>query len=455
MARADQNSQSPFARELMNYWQIAAAESQRLKTLDLCNLIAALRQTGGVKLVTPMLEALRARAIGKDGWLAALQLWYISSDEEASRSFPEDLSLKSLIAAADFSLATQRAKSFFHRLTRQTDLDAVYCHLFKSLEGCLEWEIDSVLLGWLLNQPPKGVSPERLSHIVKWLEHHDEVPTIRMRYLRFLQTLPTAFEEQFKQAVIDTSDWLKHQDDESTANARTQYLKVVERLADGFDKERIGAAKATAEWLERHPDNVSVLRGYLSFLRAVPLADLESLQQASDKHYQRLIAKDLANFSDRFSYGERLLRLSRFDEAIAQFDVVLNLHKGHQLARRERAFALQKIGRMPEAETEFKHAIWWARINKQSQAMFHTSLGEFYLETKQWPDAINSFQNAQRESPEHFRNLWGIAKAQLELGNLDEVEDALKRALEDPNLKSPARDEIVQFLADVRLRRLS
>ncbi len=252
-----------------------------------------------------------------------------------------------------------------------------------------------------------------------WLKRHDDNSDVRTQYLTFLQGLPPAFDEQRKQAVTDTADWLKRHDDDSTETVRTRYLTFLQGLSAAFDEQRTDAAKATCDWLER------------------------------------LIARNPANFGHNFIYAEQLRRLSRFEEAIVQYDFVLNRHKGHQIARRGRAIALQKLGRVSEAEAEFKHALWWAGCNEQSQAIFHTSLGEFYLETKRWPEAINSFQQAQKEFPDYFGNHWGIAKAQIGLGNFDKAEEAVQRALEDPNLKPPARDEIVQFLADIRLRRSS
>ena len=473
MAKAEPDSQSAFARELIAHWQKAAAESQRLETRNLCELSAMLLMNSGRQLISPLRKTLRARAIGKDGWLAALQLWFMSSDEAKSRSFPEDIDLVSLIAMADFSLAPNRAIRFFKSLGSQTELlNAVHQRLFESLEGRLGWEIDSTLFVWLLSHAPKGENANRLSHIVKWLECHDDDSFVRARYLTFLQGLPAAFDEQRKQAVADTADWLKRHDENS--DVRTQYLDFLQGLPAAFDEQLADAAKATSDWLERHPDSLSVLGRYVSFLLAVPLVALEPLRQASDKHHQRLIEKDPATLGHNFVYGEQLVRSSRFNEAIAQYDIVLKRHKGHEMARRGRALALQKLGRMSEAETEFKHALWWAkfqkqpeaevefknaprwaRLHRQPEAIFHTSLGEFYLESRRWQDAINSFRQAQKEFPDYFGNHWGIAKAQVGLGNFDKAEEALQRALEDPNLKPPVKDEIVQFLDDVRLRRSS
>ena len=454
MARSKANPQPSFAKNLIEHWQKAAVESERLETIELCNLVAALRSTGGRELVAPMRDTLKTRAIGKDGWLAAFELWLMSSDEAESRSFPVEVDLRMLIAVADFSVASRRAARFFQGVGSQTELaNAVYTHLFESFEGRLDWEIDSFLLGWLLHSAPKNEIAQRVSWIVHWLERHDDDTYARTRYLTFIQGLPPTSDEQRKQAAVDTAKWLRDHDDDTYV--RTRYLTFIQNLPDGFDKERADAAQATSDWLNRHPNSQDVLGRYVSFLLDVPLDALEPLRQASDKHHRRLIEENPDDSHRNFVYAGQLLQLSRFEEAIAQYDVVLNRRKEHQMARRGRAFALQKLGRMPEAEEEFKRALGCARDQKRPEAIFHTSLGEFYLESSRWLDAISSFQQAQEERPGHFRVNWGIAKAHVGLGNLDKAEDFLQRALEYPNLESPAKDEILQLLEDVRHRRPS
>jgi tetratricopeptide (TPR) repeat protein len=233
---------------------------------------------------------------------------------------------------------------------------------------------------------------------------------------------------------------------------RTQYLTFLQLLPSAFDKQGIAAAVATSDWLERHPDSINVLGAYLSFLRVVPFTELDNLRQACDKHYQRLIAK---NPGDRFGYAQQLNKLKRHEEAIDQCDAVLKKNRFHQMARRERAYALQELGQMSEAEVEFKEALRCARRQKKDEAIFHTSLGEFYLKSERWLEAIESFEQAQKKQPVHYRNHWGIGRAYVGLGDFEKAEDALQRALEDPDLKPPHKDEIVQLLDEVRLRRSS
>jgi len=284
-----------------------------------------------------------------------------------------------------------------------------------------------------------------------WLNRHDENSDVRTQYLAFLQNLPSEFDQQRKQAATTTHDWLNRHNENS--DVRTQYLPFLRSLPLEFDEQRISAAFATAAWLERHQDSVTVMVSYLAFLLDVKLTALEPLREDSDRYYQQLIARDPTRVGYNFRYGEQLARLSRFDEAAVQYKTVLNRHQGHQMARRGYAFALLKLGRIQEAEAEFKRALRWARIHKQSEAVFHTSLGEFYLEVQQWPDAISSFKEAQKQFPDHFRNHWGIARAHLGQGNVDEAENAIKLALKDIGLKPPAKEEIIRLHDDIRALR--
>ncbi|MEK7684137.1 MAG: hypothetical protein AAB466_01800, partial [Verrucomicrobiota bacterium] len=281
MAKTEPDSQSAFARELIEHWQKAAGESQRLETRYLCELVSILMRNSGRKFVAPMRKILeaRARAIGKDGWLAASQLWFMSSDDAKSRSFPEDIDLVSLIAMADFSLAPNRATHFFQQLGGRTELfNAVHQRLFESLEGRLDWEIDSFLLVWLLSHAPKDENANRLSHIVNWLECHDDDSAVRTQYLSFLQGLPETFDDERKQAVADTAKWLKDHDDDSTV--RTQYLTFLQGLPATFDEERKQAVADTEKWLKEHDENSTVRTQYLTFLQGLPETFGEQRKQA-------------------------------------------------------------------------------------------------------------------------------------------------------------------------------
>ena len=73
----------------------------------------------------------------------------------------------------------------------------------------------------------------------------------------------------------------------------------------------------------------------------------------------------------------------------------------------------------------------------------------FYLGERRWPEAIQSFEAAGNKRPVYYGNHWGIAKAQNEQGKLIEAKQSLQRALADPGLSSPVKDEIERMLADM------
>ncbi|MBI3418383.1 MAG: tetratricopeptide repeat protein [Verrucomicrobia bacterium] len=233
---------------------------------------------------------------------------------------------------------------------------------------------------------------------------------------------------------------------------RTQYLAFVQQLPPEFDEMRKQAAVKTAEWLKNHPENFDVCTGYMSLLLALRHPDLAALEAESIPYHQWIIAKNPEMVGYHFTFGEQLLRLEKFAEAKAEFEQVLARERRHQLAHRGLAIALQNLGESKKAEDSFKRALHWAKEKGGNVAMFHTSLGIFYLNQKRWPEAIKSFEEAGKESLEYYGNHWGIAKAQCELGKLAEAKQSLERALADPGLRSPAKDEIEKMLADISQR---
>jgi Tfp pilus assembly protein PilF len=152
---------------------------------------------------------------------------------------------------------------------------------------------------------------------------------------------------------------------------------------------------------------------------------------------------------NHFVFGEQLLRPEKFAEAKVEFELVLAREPQHQLAHRSLAIALQNLRKPKEAEDAFKRGLHWARTRGGKLARFHTSLGLFYLSQNRWTEAIKSFEEAGKESSEYYGNHWGIAKAQRELGRLREAKQSLERALAVPGLRSPAKEEIEETLADI------
>jgi tetratricopeptide (TPR) repeat protein len=607
LAKAESSPDSKLADELMQQWAEAAVKSQNLETRHLCDLVAILmhEDCGFAQQMSP---SLYRRSNGYDGWLAALQLSYLSETKERDRSFPCSIDLDKLIAEADFSIAPKRATKFFSNVREKEYRKAIISRLCASLDGTLRWQINSTLLAWLISHAPQKEMIRRLGLLAKWLEAHDEntevrtqylaflmklpaefaeqrktavtiterwleahdentevrtqylaflmklpaqfteqrksaatiterwleaheentdvrtqylaflmklpaefaeqrktavtiterwleaheentdvrtqylaflmkLPAgfaeqrktaatiterwleaheenidVRTQYLAFLMKLPAEFAEQRKQAVIDTARWLADSRHDDDTTVRTQYLAFVQQFPPELDEMRKQAALKTAEWLKKHPENFNVCTGYVSFLLAVHHPDLVALEAESIPYHQWIIAKCPQQVGHRFTFGEQLLRLERYAEAKSEYEFVLAREPRHELAHRGLAVALQNLGNTKKAEEVFKRALQWAEEKGGKLAMFHTSLGKFYLGEKHWSQAIESFAAAASECPEYYGNHWGLAKARSELGKLPEARESLERAMADPELRSPAKDEIERMLVEISQR---
>jgi Tfp pilus assembly protein PilF len=491
LSKAESNPDSMLADELIQQWAEAAPKDQNLETRNLYALAASLMTSGGRELVQRMLPSLQQRANGRDGWLAALQLRYLSADKEPERSFPYSINLGTLIADADFSMSPRRAIRFFDAVKDKAHREAILSRLCASLNGTLAWQIDSTLLVWLISHAPvsemvrflhrvhewldghkedTSVRTQYLIFLMKlpakfdkhrknattftenWLEAHDDDTRVRTQYLAFLMKLPAKFDKHRKQAVIDTAKWLADSRHDYDTAVRTQYLAFLQQLPPESDEMRKQAALKTAKWLKKHPENFDVCTGYVGLLLAVRHTDLAALEAESIPYHQWIIAKNPKQVGHRFTFGEQLLRLEKYAEAKAEYEQVLAREPRHQLALRGLAIALQNLGEAKRAEDAFKRALYWAQESGGHLARFHTPLGVFYLSEKRWPEAIKSFAAAGNECPEYYGNHWGIAKAQIGLGKLAEAGQSLEQALADPGLRPPAKDEIEQMLADISQR---
>ena len=567
IAKAKSHRDPKLAKELMQQWAEAATKDQNLETRHLSTLAANLMISGGCELVQRMSTSLQQRAKGHAGWLAALELRYLSADKEPQRSFPRSIDLGAVIAEADFSIAPARATQFFEAVKEKEHREAIISRLFASLDGALAWQIASTLLVWLISHASHGKTIHHLQRLQEWLEQHEDDTAVRTQHLAFLMKLPEQFDGLRKQAADETAKWLmrhdkntevrtqylaflmklppefakqrenaaaateiwlaQHEEDTSVrtqylaflmklpeqfdglrkqaadetakwlmrhdknTEVRTQYLAFLMKLPPEFAKQRENAAAATeiwlaqheedtsvrtqylafvqqlppelgevgkqaalntAEWLKNHPENLDVCTGYVGLLLAVRHPDLADLEAKSIPYHQFLIDKNPRQVGYRFTFAEQLLRLEKYADARAQYEQVLAREPRHQLAHRGLAITFQNLGEPEKAEVEFKRALNLATDKGSKLAMFHTSLGVFYLGEKRWDEATQSFEAAERNSPGYYGNHWGIAKARSEQGNLIGAKQSLQRALGIPGLISPAKEDIERMLADILQR---
>jgi hypothetical protein len=109
LTKDESNPDSNLADLLIQEWTKAAAEDANLETRNIYSLSTGLFIGGGRELVRRMYPAFLQRVKGSDGWLAALELYYLSGDRMRDRLFPPDINLEALISEADFSIAPKRA----------------------------------------------------------------------------------------------------------------------------------------------------------------------------------------------------------------------------------------------------------------------------------------------------------------------------------------------------------
>lgn len=122
-------------------------------------------------------------------------------------------------------------------------------------------------------------------------------------------------------------------------------------------------------------------------------------------------------------------------------------------ARQQDAFRSEIAHRLlNQAESEFRSAIYWAKIHAASIARFYTSIGWFYLDQERCEDALSSFDAAICEAPEFFANYWGRGATLQGLGRPEEAIAALETALaKAPQpLESPAKEEIPRLLEECK-----
>jgi len=367
--------------------------------------------------------------------------------------------------------------------------------------------VRTAYLGFVERKGGSDQLNEALRETSDWLNakaHYDDT-TVRTAYLGFVECKGT--EKQVDEALRQMSEWLNAKEHRDDTSVRTAYLRFVERKGSDEVKQRTitdtkawladhASAKevwdALIAWLFRANRSGEAIELALSAVTHIPESEnllihyLRAIQDTADpqmvaRRYEEAIDKYPSNFLLRHSYaiwlnnhnyceksetyfaalveqaphfyqarnryGELLLKLERWGEGAEQFREALKIHKGFQAAHNGLATALWKIGKILEAEKEFKQAIYWAGVQKQPQAKFYADLGSFYLACERWNKALEAFGSAKTEDPDYWGNYRGIGRAKMGLGHFCEAERAFRTALDrKPDLQPPASVEIQQWL---------
>lgn len=270
-----------FAAQLIAAW--SRQEHQvKFETRELAMLVAALQTGGQRQSALQFKTALMARAQPvNDGWVAALQLCYLSGDTIRAQSYPGELDLKAIVSNADFSIAPSRATQFFSRLPDGTK-PLFTKRILDAFDGALAWQSGQFLINWLLRYAPDEML-ERSTQLGAWLKAHPDDTNVRNGYLGLLskQGLDKG---QLDRVITDTEAWLKaHPDD---THVRAGFLALLSqlpnRLAWRLQAELVEAAKDTAAWLLSHHNKTVRTSFYTLLLRYTDTFSDLALEAAND-----------------------------------------------------------------------------------------------------------------------------------------------------------------------------
>ncbi len=188
--------------------------------------------------------------------------------------------------------------------------------------------------------------------------------------------------EHYKKAIeIDTTYALAYQG-----------LALAYRMAPAFGvvspQEAYPAAKAAAmKALEIDPSLGSA---------HVPLASIKFVWDwdfvGAEAEYKEAIRLAPNNSEAHYSYGNALVALGRFDEALAELRIAQQLDPPSSTIASNIGWALYVAGRIDEAETQTRQVL----ERDPNFARAYLSLGEIYVERGKYDDAIAAYQKSRQ-----------------------------------------------------------
>jgi len=162
---------------------------------------------------------------------------------------------------------------------------------------------------------------------------------------------------------------------------------------------------------------------------------------------------NLIHLTDAYSLVEAELERKNFDKAIELLDLSDSYEsydpkissKLYALALTGQAKGLLADNHLKQAETTLLKAV---EVNPDNFET-HFELGKLYTKTKEYPNAINSYQNATDLNPEMASAFYNLGFVFAKSGNYASAEEALLRAAE---LSPPYADKVLFNLAVVQLK---
>jgi hypothetical protein len=275
-----------FVKEFVENWN-ERGQHPDIDTRYLCDLTSALQINGQRQFAIILAPALARRAVpSPDGWLAALQLNYLTGETAAEQTFPEHIDLSALIRSANFSLAPIRATVFLAKLPQ--DLTKEFnLRLLDAFDHKLDWTLDSFLMTWLLSHATWHVIAPRLAAINQWLDDHPNDSSVRVVYLSLLGRTRGKHSPGMSPLLIkaahDMRNWLEVHPNDKTA--RTQFYSFLGNPAAGLDDLRLQAADDLEKHISAGGVPETLQREYESFLPRLRGEMPESVFDEAEPYY--------------------------------------------------------------------------------------------------------------------------------------------------------------------------
>lgn len=196
-----------FMDKLVDAWAVNL--TAKISTPHLCDFTGGLMALGFLGQAKKLTESLTARAVPtQDGWLAALQLWFLAYYSSGQGSFPGRVDIPGIISAANFALAPRRAIKFLSRLRHDAVWKALVKRLCQALEGQLDWGIGGTLLTWLLKNGGRDQILSHFDHVQVWLKDHPNDTSVRTQFVAFLGGLPARLSDLKANGADFVSEWI-------------------------------------------------------------------------------------------------------------------------------------------------------------------------------------------------------------------------------------------------------
>jgi tetratricopeptide (TPR) repeat protein len=159
--------------------------------------------------------------------------------------------------------------------------------------------------------------------------------------------------------------------------------------------------------------------GILTWRQCAMYANTETL-------WQTTLSKNPHSWMAHNNLGTRLLEVGRLDEAVAHFQMALQIDPNYATAHNNLGNALLRVGRLDESLIYLQKAL---QIDPR-YATAHNNLGNTLLQRGRVDDAIAHYKTAAEIDPRYFEAQNNLGAAFLQMGRVEESLAHLQKALE-------------------------